>query len=356
MKIFVDIGHPAHVHYFKNFINLMQDKGHEFCISARNKDCAVGLLDAYGLNYFHRGNGAVGLFNKFLYLVKADFLLYQNAVRFKPDLFLSFGSSYAAHTSKLMRKPHIALDDTEIAKFEHILYVPFTDFICTPYNFEKDFGEKQFRFKSFVEMTYLHPNYFEPDNSILKELGVSKTDKFFLFRFVSWHASHDFGQKRFTLADKKKLLQELQKYGTVFVSAEGEIPEEFREFQIEVPPEKIHDVLAFATLYVGEGATMASECAMIGTPAIYVNSLRAGTIEAQKDYGLLYQLTNVNTVLQKARELLQNPKLKQDWKKKRAKMLDEQIDLTALLVWLVENYPKSAEILKKDPDYQFNFK
>jgi predicted glycosyltransferase len=32
-------------------------------------------------------------------------------------------------------------------------------------------------------------------------------------------------------------------------------------------------------MYIGEGATMASEAAMLGTPAIYYNSLEVSTIK-----------------------------------------------------------------------------
>jgi hypothetical protein len=37
-------------------------------------------------------------------------------------------------------------------------------------------------------------------------------------------------------------------------------------------------------------------------------------------------------------------------------MLSKQIDVTAFLVWFIENYPESAQIMKKDPDYQLRFK
>lgn len=33
MKILIDINHPAHVHYFRNFIKLMVDKKREFLIN-----------------------------------------------------------------------------------------------------------------------------------------------------------------------------------------------------------------------------------------------------------------------------------------------------------------------------------
>jgi predicted glycosyltransferase len=44
MKILIDIGHPAHVHYFRNFIKLMEQKGHSFLIIAKNHNITYKLL------------------------------------------------------------------------------------------------------------------------------------------------------------------------------------------------------------------------------------------------------------------------------------------------------------------------
>ena len=50
---------------------------------------------------------------------------------------------------------------------------------------------------------------------------------------------------------------------------------------------------------------MASECAVLGTPAIYVNSLTAGSLEEQeKRYGLIFGFRNSNGVIEKGIELL----------------------------------------------------
>lgn len=38
MKVLVDIGHPAHVHLFKNMIWERERKGHEILITAREKE------------------------------------------------------------------------------------------------------------------------------------------------------------------------------------------------------------------------------------------------------------------------------------------------------------------------------
>jgi uncharacterized protein len=166
MKILIDIGHPAHVHYFKHFIAEMQRMGHSFLITARDKEITFDLLEKYGIPYINRGKGGKSLPGKLAYILKADFFILKQARRFKPDLFLSFASTYAAHAAWLSRKPHIALDDTEHAKLELLLYPPFTKDILTPFCFRKDLGEKQIRLQSYIEFSYLHPNRFQPDNSV----------------------------------------------------------------------------------------------------------------------------------------------------------------------------------------------
>ena len=50
------------------------------------------------------------------------------------------------------------------------------------------------------------------------------------------------------------------------------------------------------------------------------------------------------------------PGLKSEWKKRKEKMLSEKIDVTAFMVWFIENYPESVGIMKEKPDYQYKFK
>ena len=63
------------------------------------------------------------------------------------------------------------------------------------------------------------------------------------------------------------------------------------KYQIRTSPDNMHDILANASLYIGEGATMASESALLGTPSIYISSL-AGTMgclkELEQKYGALH--------------------------------------------------------------------
>ena len=138
MKILIDLGHPAHIHYFKNFIWQMEARGHTFCLVARDKEVLHILLKEYNFNFTDRGKGGKGIFGKLFYILKADFTIWKITKDFKPDLFLSFASTYAAHVSKVLGKPHIALDDTEHAKIELLMYMPFTDTVLNPFCFRKN--------------------------------------------------------------------------------------------------------------------------------------------------------------------------------------------------------------------------
>lgn len=273
MKILIDIGHPAHVHYFKSAIRLLEAKGHRISITARNKEVAFSLLDHYGLPYVSRGTGAKGIIGKLLYLVKGNAVIARVARRFRPDLFLSFGSPYAAHVSKLFGKPHIAFDDTEHANLEHLMYGPFTDTVVTPDTFRKNMGRKQVRYKGYIELCHLAPTRFQPDERVLDEIGVRRGEKYVILRFIAWGASHDMGQRGLKLAQKVALVQQLSPCARVFISSEGPLPTELEAYRLRLAPAKFHSFLAFASLYIGEGETTANECAVLGVPNILINSL-----------------------------------------------------------------------------------
>jgi uncharacterized protein len=355
MKILIDIGHPAHVHYFRNFIKIMQGKGHKFCVIARNKECTIELLKNYGIKFFSRGTGSNSLVGKFFYMVFADIFILQKALSFKPDLFMSFTSPYPGHVAKLINKPHIGFSDTEHAKLGLLSALPFTNIILTPQSYFKNLGSKQIRFNGFMELCSLHPNYFQPNENIFKLLGVNKSQKYAIIRFVSWNASHDVGQLGLDYQTKLELVGLLSKEMRVFISGEKELPSEFKKFQIKIPPERMHDVLYFATLFIGEGATMASECAILGTPAVYVNSLDAGTLQEQANLGLIFSFRNSVGVIKKVHELLQHSNLKEEFQLRQRRLLSNKIDVTFFMVWFIENYPQSFNILVKDPYYQSKF-
>ena len=48
--------------------------------------------------------------------------------------------------------------------------------------------------------------------------------------------------------------------------------------------------------------------------------------------------------------------LEKIYEKRRLKLLDETIDVSAYLIWLMENYPKRLKIIQRDNNFQYRFK
>lgn len=335
----------------------MEKKGHQFLITAREKEFTHYLLKKHGIEYVSRGKGSKSTIGKIFYLLKGDYTLFKNGLKFKPDLLLSFGSSYAAHASKLLGVPHIAFDDTEHAKFEHMMYVPFTKCILTPDSFKKDFGAKHIRFTGTMDMAYLHPKYFKPDIQYLEELKL-KNKIYFLLRFVNWSASHDLGQSGFSADGKNNLIKFLAERGEVIISSEGNLPDEFRKYLYKGDPYQIHTVLQYAALFVSESGSMATEAAILGTPSVIVNSSAKyfGVFEYISKFGNLFYFDDETRAIEKIESLLNTSNLREISTRNSQEYINDTINLTDFMVWFIENYPQSFDVMRSNPDYQFNYK
>ncbi|MBI68483.1 MAG: hypothetical protein CMJ38_00370 [Phycisphaerae bacterium] len=347
MRIFIDIGHPAHVHYFKNFIKIMEKRNHQFLILARNKDVTHKLLDYYDINYVDKGKGSNNLFGKFIYGIYSILKIFRLAIKFKPHLFFSFASPYAAQASTILNKPHITFTDTEHA-FTNKGLILFSKIVCTPKSFKRDYGDKHRRFNGFFELGYLHPKYFSADSSVLKKVGIREEEKFIIIRFVSWHAGHDFGYKGLDLRVKVQIIEELSKHVKVYISSEDELPKELIKYQIKLAPYLIHDFMAFASYFLGESGTMTTESAILGVPSIQVSALPSGTIgsleELEHKYGLVKIYENFDKkILQDIIRYLNKRDAKKEYLKRRNQMLNETIDITNHMIDLVDEIMDNYE-------------
>ena len=99
----------------------------------------------------------------------------------------------------------------------------------------------------------------------------------------------------------------------------------------------------------------------MGAPSIRFNDFvgKIGYLEElEHKYGLTFGIktSEPQRLFDKIEELINTPNLKEEWEKRRQKMLSEKIDVTAIMVWFIENYPESATIMKDDPGYQYQFK
>lgn len=360
MKVLIDIGHPAHVHLFRNFASEMTHKGHEILFTCREKEFEVALLNHFNLPFISFGKKPGTIFGKLFGLLRFEKKMFFVARKFRPDLFLSHGSYYAAHAAFLTRKPHIAFEDT--FNFEQVwLYKPFTQVILTADYDHPLKSKKVLRYSGYHELAYLHPSRFNPDKSILKELGVRENEKYVIMRFVAWKASHDIGHNGISPENKTLAVKEFSKHSKVFISSESFLPPELDRYRINIEPHRMHDAMAFSSLIFGESATMVAEGATMGVPGIYIDKTgRNYTRDMEYNYSMVFNFSGSAEdqlkAIDKGVELLNIRNLKTEWTKRRNTMLADKIDLTAFLVWFVESFPDSARILKEQPEYQLSFK
>jgi hypothetical protein len=105
---------------------------------------------------------------------------------------------------------------------------------------------------------------------------------------------------------------------------------------------------------ISEGATIASEAGVLGTPSIYVNSIERSYNQDQEKYGTVYNFRSGKGVLEKAEQLLSEDK--QATRENSRKLIKDKIDVTAFMVWFIKHYPDSFNTMKENPDYQNRFK
>jgi len=343
MRLLVDVFHPSNVHFFKNFLWKMQEKGHQILVASKGKDVSIQLLKAYGFPYRKTGKYSKSLLLKAVQMLQINYDLYRIARDYKPDILIGQSGANAAQISRLIRKPCISFADDEYSLF---LYRPFAEVICTLGSFRKDIGKKQIRIDSYKELAYLHPKYFKPDPTVLDELHIKKEDKFVITRFVAWTASHDIGKAGFDLESQKRLLRKVEKYARVFASFEGEVPAELETYRLTLAPDKMHHLLYYADMYIGDGQTMATESAVVGTPAIRCNTFVGRNdmtqfVELEEKYGLIFSFRDAEMAIKKAVELLAKQEIKKEWEKKRLRLLQDKADITEFMIDFVENYPAS---------------
>ena len=362
MKILIDISHPAHVHQFKNAIQILKTNGHEVLVTARNKEITYNLLNDLGIKYVEAGESKKNNVSKAVEMFRIDYKLYKIAKEFNPDVLIGGSTNvYVTQVSKFLRKKSIIFEDTEHAWIQRHLLEPFASVICTPSCFKIDLGKKQIRYDGYHELAYLHPNYFKPDPLVLDELGLSRDDRFTILRFASWTSSREVGHSGLTLETKRRAVKEFEKYGEVFITSEIHLSNEFEKYRVSIHVEKIHNLMYYATLLYGESSTMASECAVLGTHAIFNHFARLGYTDEEKvKYGLVFNFKldeeNQRKSLKKALELLEDNNLRKDGKKKRERLLRDKIDVTAFMVWFIENYPESFKEMKENQRIQERFK
>lgn len=340
MRVLFDIVHPAHVHFYRYLREELLAQGHETLVVSREKDVTAALLDELGIPHTV---GSAGPRSSWLgqgaELVVRDLRLIRAIRSFRPDVVLTRNPA-GVHAAKLCRIPSIFDTDNGTSAGVHFrLAEPWATITTTPEGIGEDYGPRHRTYPSYKSMAFLHPNRFQPDPGVRAELGVSPDERFFLLRFVAMNASHDHGHVGLPHDEARRLRDELSAHGRVFVSAEGDVPGDLAAAQLPTKPSRFLDVLAEASLVVGDSGSVAAEAALLGTSSIFYSSFARKLSyldELEDDYGLVRNITPPDVeALRRAVTELATPDAEVRAAAGRDAMLADKVDLTEWYLELV---------------------
>ena len=338
MRVLIDILHPAHVHFFRNFHAEMTDRGHQLCITARDKDRSVELLQAFGLPYqqISRQKSGAGLAVE---MTQRTARLMKVMRSFRPDVMTGIMGPSIALAGAVRRVPAVVFYDTEFAVQTNRIVYPLAHRVCTPDSYQGKVPGRHSQYAGYHELAYLHPNRFQPDPAVLDDFGITPGEPYSIVRFVSWQAVHDRKERGLSTKQKLHLVEVLQRQGRVLISSESPLEGHLADLAVAGPVEQIHHVIAHARLVVGESATMSSEAAVLGVPAVFIATTGRGyTDDEERRYGLVRHFTEdqYDMALSAIEEILAEPAV--TWQKARQRLLGEKIDVTA---WMIDYFETS---------------
>lgn len=335
-RFLVSIHHPAQAHFYRYAIAELREAGHRVRVCVRDKEIASDLLEAFGIEHRVLSRVSGSLSGVALTQATYEAKLLREAWRFGPDVMTSVGGIEISHIAPLVGARALAFTDTP-SRFAKLITAPSLDATCTPAAVEGGVRGEHRRYDGYQELAYLHPNRFEPDHDRLRAFGVDPDARNYLLRFVGWGAYHDVDERGLDDRHKRELVSLLSRHGNVYITSERELPAWFRDYELPVPPQSIHDLLAVSDLYVGDSGTMATEAALLGIPAVRVASVvadgdLANFVELEEEYGLLARFADGDRTIRAVEGLLEEPDLQRQWERRRERLLADKIDVTEYVV------------------------
>lgn len=292
MRVLFDIVHPAHVHFFRYLREDLESDGHTTRVIARDKDVTLPLLRAHGIP--HRSVGHAGRTTRAgqgAELAHRVGVLWREGRRLGADIVLTRNPA-GVQAARLLGVPGVFdTDDGRAAGIHFRAAAPFATVITTPASMPEDYGAKHRRYPGFKALAFLHPDRFRPDvEGVRGALDLAAGEPLFVLRFVANDAVHDAASEGIEPAVQRDLVARLAAAGRVLISAEGALDPALEPYRFRLAPERMHDVLAAASLYAGDSGSMAAEGALLGTPSFRLSSWAGPTTylhELEERYGLV---------------------------------------------------------------------
>lgn len=288
MKVWVDCTAAAHPLVLRPMIERLEARGHGVRVTAREYGQTLGVLERLGIPYEAIGRHAgASIGRKASAVATRSLALARWARPQRFDLALGHGSVDLGVVSAILRIPSVQMQDYEHAGLQRQLAFRVARRVLVPDAIPPDAmrragasERKLFRYPGLKEDYYLAD--FEPDPSVLGELGIDRSSILVVFRpspeTSAYHADNPL---------EERLLDRLAEADGVIcvviprTEAQGHRARERGTSSIIVPERAIdaQSLIALADLVVSAGGTMNREAVALGTPAYTIFSGRMGAVD-----------------------------------------------------------------------------
>lgn len=333
MNILIEIGHPAHVHFFAKSILRLSGAGHKVIVVTRNKEMTNALLDRFQIPYISLSQPAGSNWSLIRELIGRWIHVFRLVKAHQIQLAASISGISTSIPARLSGIRNILFHDTEDAIITNSIAFPFADKIYTPAFFLKDIGPKQVRYQGLHELSYLQNFPFDQIEPWRRRHGLS--DRYVVVRLVANDALHDRGISGLDGSFLEKLLRVISRFGQVYLTSQKKLGPEFSAYQPPIPIEEIHHLLAGAYLFVGDSPTMAVESSLLGVPAFLSTprwSSLGNMVCLSRDYDLLKVYSSWMSLLEQISEPKSFDDLRLQWQT-RAKRFRESLPNMQNFIW-----------------------
>ena len=355
---------------FKNLAKKLVVEGNKVIFFIQGRGIIEQLIksDGFSFRYSTSKNlrkifkGKYGIvFRGIISLIQQEIRIFCYCITHKIDFLL--GTDIAiAHVGYILRRPVFVFsdDDYVFTKPYCKMAYPFAKYIVAP----KVVDVHKWKYKKLAywgtqKSAYLHPKYFNPDESVLGKYNL-RGSKYFVIRLVTYNALHDSLHGASTGINESvldRLIPILEKRGKVLISFEDENNDKYQRYRLRIDPADVHSLIYYADIFIGDSQSMHIEAALLGTPSIRSNKWvmvkdRVNVIdylEKKCSLSISIPLNDEDAIIRKVQFFLETDS-KQKSQSQSKKFFEENTNLTDFMFWILSKYPESCTEYKKNND------
>jgi uncharacterized protein len=289
MKIIIDINHPAHVNFYKSFIQELEKLKIDivFTVLRRGKLVQIVNKEFKNKKIYYCGKHKGGFLSV---IFQANILKFFELliVILKEKPTIGFGGGYVlGFALKIFGKKNYQFDDDPERKFMVFLQkITATKVYFPP--IIKSNRKKIITYNALKEWSYLSPEYFNPDNTILREYNVKQREYIFV-REVSSGSLNYLNQSEGTILS---FAYKLPSNIPILLSLENkDLKNKFPANWVILnePISDIHSLMYYSKMVISSGDSMAREGAMLGIPGIYCGIREMQANKVLIDKGMMFK-------------------------------------------------------------------